>query len=348
MNNREIAFQNATERLKIEAKKASIPVQFQNESGFQVDIDTLTAIRKSVVKQKFYQLNGKKVSDYLPLAIGDNAFADQILTWKELITSDSFEAGISTGSESQAARLSKSDVQVQPVLVPTRYWTNELSYTLIQLGQAARAQNWGLVEAKERGRKKVWDLGIQRAAFLGLETDSSIKGLLTQADVTANTAVITKNLSSMSTSEFQTFLETVLKVYFANSNQTVYPDSFIIPNDDFLGLGAAVDETYPLKSRLQRLKESFEAVTGTMFKILPLVYAQKGKNSAVLGAGSGLNRYTMMRYDPDSILMEIPIDYTTTIQDTIQGFQYQGVAYGQFSSVKAFRPKEMIYFDHSV
>jgi len=364
MTNREIALQNAIERLKYQASMAAVPARyqnvpnfqnsveyqnFQNAAGYTVAIDTLTAIRKSIVHQKFYQLNGKVIGDYMPVAVGDNAFADDILTYKDFIISDDFEAGIQTGSESELNRITQSNVQIQSVLVPTRYWTNELNYSLIDLGKAARAGNWSLIEAKERGRKKVWDLGLQKVAFLGMETDSSIKGLLTQSDVNSNTTVITKFIKDMSTSEFQTFLSSVVNAAYANSNSTVMPNRFVIPQTDFNGLGIAVDETFNFKTRLQRMYEAFRDVTGDDgFQILPLVYAQKDKNASVLGSGSGLNRYTMMRYDSDSVLMEIPLDYTTTIQDTIQGFAYQGVAYGQFSSVKAFRPLEMLYFDHSV
>lgn len=342
---KEIMMQNAVENIK----NSPALMHFQNTSGFQVDIDTLTSIRKSIVEQKFYQLNGKLISDYMPLAIGENAFASDILTYRSFVQSDNFESGISQGSDSEITRLTKSDVQIDSVLVPTRYWTNELSYTLIQLGQASKAGNWGLIEEKEKARKKVWDLGIQKAAFLGLAGDTNIKGLLTQSDVTANTAVIPKFISSMTASEFQTLLTTLIAAYFANSNDTVYPDTFIIPNDDYLGLGRSVDETYPLTSMYTRLLETFRLVTANAnFKILPLVYAQKAKNAEFLGSGSGLNRYTLMRQDPDSVLFQIPIDYTTTIQDTIQGFQYQGVAYGQFASVKAFRPAEMMFFDHTL
>lgn len=337
MKTREILIQNAADRLKQQV------IQFQNEFGFQVDIDTLTDIRKSVVEQKFYQLNGKKISDYMPVSVGENAFSSEVLTYRSYVTSDDFEAGISQGSESMQTRITTSDVEIDSVKVPTRYWTNELNYTLIQLGQASLAGNWSLIEEKERARKKVWDLGLQKIAFLGMTNDSSIKGLLTQADVNSDITTITKPIKDMNEAEFQALLKNMLSSYFSNSNETAYPDKFIISNSDYLGLGESVSETYPLKSKLARLLEAARLVTDNPnFQILPLVYCQQTRNTGIIGK----NRYALLRDDPDSVLFQIPIDYTTTIQDTINGFEYQGVAYGQFASVKAFRPQEMIYFDY--
>ena len=46
--------------------------------------------------------------------------------------------------------------------------------------------------------------------------------------------------------------------------------------------------------------------------------------------------------------MDIPNDYTTTLQDTIEGFTYSSAAYATFTGAKAYRPKEMLYFDWAV
>ena len=91
-----------------------------------------------------------------------------------------------------------------------------------------------------------------------------------------------------------------------------------------------------------------EITNNNDFKILPLSYANINKNADFLGAGAGLNRYCLYRYDSDSVKMDIPIDYSTTIFDTVNGFNYNSIAYAQFSGAKAYRPLEMLYFDHSV
>jgi len=339
MFSKEQLIENAIKRLK--AKNEEI----QNALGFKIDIDTLTAIKEKITTQKFYEV---KPSDYMPVVVGKHAFSESILTYKDYSLGGDFEEGILDGN-SNYSKLAATDTAIDGVTVPIKDWAKKHTFNILELKKASTSGNWSLIEAKEKSRFKNWQLGIQKVSFLGLLSNTGIKGMLTQADVTANTAVITKNISDMTATEFQAFLKAVLAAYYTNSDNTVLPDSFVIPTDDYLGLGTAVDETFNMKSRLQRLKESFAEITqNPNFMIKPLAYAQKERNSDFLGAGSGLNRYTLYRsQDEESLRMDIPIDYTPTIQDTFDGFSYQSVAYGQFTGSKAYRPKEMIYFDHS-
>ena len=320
--------ENAVERLTKE---------IQNQTGFQIDIDTLTGIKSRVTEQKFYEVTP---SEYLPVEVGESPWAEDRLTYKSFSPADDFETGIiETGTNN--GRLARVDTQLEGIRVPRKAWGKTINYNIPELAQAQLAGNWSLVEQKEMSRVKNWQLGIQKIAFLGSATDTRIKGLLNQDDVTNNLVVITKKINEMTPAEFQAFLGTILSVYWDNSNSTVLPDTFIIPTDDYLGLVNSADETYPLKSRLERLQESFAAATGNPnFNILPLAYAQSSRNSL------GVERYVLYRQDPESLTMEIPVDYTTTIQDTINGFTYESVGYGQFSGVKAFRPAEMLYFSY--
>lgn len=314
--------------------------RFENANGFKIDITTLTAIRAKISEQKFYEV---KISDFMPVAVGQHAFYDEILSYRALNVGGGFEAGIiQPGSNRQT--LEKDEVQIEGVKVDILSWAKSIAYNLVELGRASASGNWNLVEAKEKARLKDWQLGLQSIAFLGSSNFSTkAYGLLNQSDVNINTTLIAKNISDMNATEFKAFLAGVLGAYFTNSNSTVLPDTFVIPTDDYLGLGAAVDETYGLKSRLDRIKEAFSSMTGNPgFKVLPLAYAMTERNSL------GENRYVLYRSsDEDSLRMEIPIDYTTTIQDTIEGFYFNSAAYGQFTGAKAFRPDEMLYFDHS-
>ncbi len=79
------------------------------------------------------------------------------------------------------------------------------------------------------------------------------------------------------------------------------------------------------------------------FQILPVAYADKTNNADVTALNK--NRYTLLRYDEDSVRMDIPLDYTNTMANTINGMNYQNAGYGQFTGVKAYRPLEMLYFD---
>lgn len=337
--NRKEAIHNATERLKAEMQNSQAVKQIENQVGYKIDIDTLTGIKSKVTEQKFYEA---KPSDYMPVVVGENAYADDQLTYITRSLADNFEAGlIEPGSND--GKLSQADANIEGVRVPNRFWANQINYNLIELAQASRSGNWSLVEAKERARYTNWWTGVQRVAFLGLDSAANFKGLLTQTTVNINTTTITKNIKDMNPTEFQDFIGNFLSDYVANTNSTAMPDTFIIPTDDYTGLASAVDETFNLKTRLERIQEAAVAVTGNAdFKVLPLNYSQLENNDL------SVNRYVLYRrVDETSLRMDIPVDYTTTVTDTINGFNYTSVAYGQFSAVEAYRPLEMLYFDHA-
>ncbi len=202
-----------------------------------------------------------------------------------------------------------------------------------------------MVTAKERSRKKNWDLGVQQVAFWGLSGNANVNGLLTLPNVNSNTTLITGPINAMSVSSFQTFLAGIMEAYRSNSVRTALPNRFIIPEADYNGLANSADETFPLKSRLDRLREVFREMTGNPnFKILSCAYGMQSLNSAIVGLNK--NRYVLMNYDEDTIRMDIPVDYANTLQNTVNGFNFQNAGYGQFTGAVAYRPLEVLYFDY--
>ena len=175
------------EKSKIRLQNEAIKVK--NETGYQIDIDTLTGIKSEVTTQKFYEV---KPSDYLPVVVGENAFMDSILTWKEFDIGSDFETGIiETGSNRK--RLEEVDAQIDSVRVPVKYWAKAINYNIVEVAQASKTGNWSLIENKERARLRNWQLGIQKTAFLGLQ-ENGVNGLLTMTSVASNTTTITKKL----------------------------------------------------------------------------------------------------------------------------------------------------------
>lgn len=311
----------------------------KNSVGYERAITTLTGIKQKVVEQKFYEI---PIADYIPLIVGENSWSSNLLTYVEYSTGEDFESGIiNTGANN--SRLSEVDTAVDSINVPVVNWAKTIGYTIMDLQIAAKSGNWSLVESKERSRKKNWDLGIQYVAFLGSKVKSDTYGLLTQPDVNSNTAIITEKISGMTAAEFQTFVSTILSAYASNCNYTVMPDRFIMPLDDYLGMGSPVSSDYPMVSKLDYLNKVFKELTANPnFKVLPLSYAQEDINDT---AGVSLNRYTLTRYDQDSVKMELPVDYTTTVADSDNSFNWQSVAYGQYTGTKAYRPLETLYYD---
>lgn len=334
---------NQREQAMATALQNKFNTELRNALGFEINITSLTTILKSVSEQKFFQV---APADFLPVVVGEGAWAQTITKYRDYSVGDKFGTGIlNTGADH--SRLAEVSSAIDAVNTPVSNWAKQISWSFMDVQIAARSGNWDIVSSKERSRKKNWDLGIQELAFWGLTDNSNVKGLLTLSGVTADTTTIPKFIKDMTNSEFQAFLSKLLQAYRANSLYISMPTHFIIPENDYNGLATSVDETYPLKSRLDRIVEALRLMTGNPnFKVLPLAYASKTVNAAITGLNK--NRYVLLNYDQDTLRMDIPVDYTNTMQNTINGFHFQNVGYGQFTGVQLYRPLEILYLDHTV
>jgi hypothetical protein len=316
----------------------------QNSLGYEVAITTLTAISKKISEQKLYEI---PVADYLPVVVGQGMWSSNITTYRSFDAAGTFEEGI-INLAGQNSRLSSADAAVDALNIKISNWAKEIVWSLFELEEAAKSGNWDIVSAKEKSRKRNWDLGVQRVAFLGANglngSSGSCLGLLNQAGVAINTTVITKAISSMSTTELKAFCVAVIEAYRSNCNRTAWPSRFVIPESDYNGLASQASPDFPIKSTLQLLEEMFQVITQKKdFKILPLAYADAAYHSDVT-ALSGKQVYTLLNYEEESVRMDIPLQYTNTLANSINNFQFQNVGYGQFTGVLAYRPLEMLYF----
>lgn len=322
-------------------RQASSP-EIMNALGSEIDITTLTGIIKSVVEQKFYTL---APAMYVPVRLGQGAWSTQLTTYRSFDVSGSFEEGnINTGASN--SRLAEADTGVDAVNKKVINWAKTIGWSLFDIKQASLSGNWDLISSKEKARKRNWDLGIQRIAFVGSASDTGVLGLLTQSGVTANTALITEKISGLSAANFTALVQGLIEAYRANCSRTAMPTHFIMPEDDFNGMATPMPGTvgtYPVPM-LHYLLEAFKLITqDPNFKILPCSYADNLNNADVTGLNK--NRYTLLNYDEDSVVMDIPVDYSNTLQNTINGFSYQDVGYGQYTGVQALRASEMLYLD---
>jgi hypothetical protein len=310
-----------------------------NALGFEVDITTLTTIMKKVTEQKFFEI---APADFIPVRVGEGSWSSNLLTYRSFLLADDFSTGIvNTGGNS--GRLAAGDAGVDSVSVAVKNWAKEINWSIMDLEMAAKAGNWDLVTAKEKSRKKNWDLGIQKIAFLGMAGQSDVLGLLNQAGIAENTTVITKAIKSMTGTELKAFCAAVLAAYRSNCARSAWPTHFAIPESDYLGLAAPSSADFPLKSVLAVLEETFQVMTGNKaFKILPCAYG----DAAVSGAA--YQRYALYNSEEESIRMDIPVDYTNTLANSVNNFSFQNVAYGQFTGVVAYRPLELLYFQYNV
>ena len=318
-----------------EAKLADVNQRFVNSLGYEIPITTLTTIMKKISEQKFFEI---APADYMPVKVGEGSWSTHLTTYRSFNLADDFETGIiNLGSGN--SRMGMADSAVDSVSIKVNNWGKQIEWNLMELETAAKAGNWDLVTAKERSRKKNFDLGIQKVAFLGMENDPSCRGLLNQSGITSDD-LITKNISSMDADELKVFCAGVLDVYRKNCNRTAWPTHFIIPESDFLGLASPASSSFPIRSTLDLLLETFKVMTkNANFQILPCSYCDKTYS------GLGVQRYVLLNYEEESLNMSIPVPYTSTVANSINNFSFQNVAYSQFTGVNVLRPLELLYLD---
>lgn len=311
--------------------------KIKNELGYNISVTTLTEVLASVSEQKYAE---QPIADYFPVKAGLGAWSDSILQYRSQGIADDFSTGIINVS-SNKGRLAGADAGIEAVRNPIYNWAKDITWSLFDVKLASKTGNWDIVEAKEKARKKNWDLGIQGVGFLGLTGDSKILGLMNQVGVTTNSSLITKPISSMTDSEFSAFLAGLLAPYRVNTNKTVWPNRFVIPETDYLGLAIPNSSATPNKSKMEVLLGTLRILTKNAdFQILPNIYGDNAFNG-------GLGQvYALYHADVDSMYMAIPVDYTNTAQNTNNGFHFENVAYGQFGGLFLNRPQEFMYFKY--
>ncbi len=320
-----------------EQRRANVLQLQMNNLGIEISVTTLTQILKGVVEQKFFEVSP---SDYFPVVVGEGQFMTQLLKYRAYDISDDFESGLINQGAGKA-RLAQVNAGVDTISIAINNWAKQADWNIFQVEQAAKSGSWELVSQLAQARKRNWDLGVQRVAFLGLASDSGVKGWCNQSSVNSNTTRITKPLKDMTGAELKAFCSGVLDDYRSNCNRSAWPDIFAIPESDYLGLATYTSEDFPIKSVLAYLEETFKIMTKKPnFKILPLAYLDSAYS------GLGLQRYVLASYDQNSGRMDVPLPYTNTQANTFDGFTFSSVGYGQFTGYVAYRPLEMLYFDY--
>lgn len=317
-----------------------------NSTGYQIQTDTLTYIIKEITRQSFYL---EPVGQHIPIRIGEGAFSRALLTNRTYSLADDPESGFVRDGGGQQ-RLSMVDVTVDGVTTYIANWIKGVAYSLIDVEQALRANNWDLITELHIARKTNWDLLVQKIAMIGSVTDTRMPGLLTNTNLNVDTTTIPTNIALMTAAQLQTFVASLIQVYWANTNATAKPNTFLIPYADWNGLNAfvpntvgATTATYPV-SILEYLEKAFTASVKDKeanFRIIPSAYCDAANNP------SNLNIYMLYRDDARSLRMNIPVDYTVTQAGTINNLQFQDAAYGQITGVTILKNLEVMKFTHA-
>ena len=304
-----------------------------NSLGYgDIDVTLLTQIEREVSQQKFYQIDPEL---FVPFDTTQGGWADFITVLRNYSNADADISTWERGVDADNARRAQDGVTLGAESLKIHNLAKMVSYSLFEMRSAMETGRWNIVTEKERARKRDYDLSVQKAVLLG---DTHFKGLLNQTGVASNTTVLTKPISTMTSAEFRTFLGSVFAEYFKNSSMTVLPDTLAIAPSDFLGLGVAVDEQYPLvQSMLTRAREVFREVTGNPnADIKMLAYCEPEYNG-------GYYKYVLYRRDFDTLRVYRPYDYNVVQGATVDGMNYQNTAYARLSDVFVNRPAEMVY-----
>lgn len=310
--------------------------------GYQYTIQTTTLIRARVIEQKFYEV---PIADYIPVVVGEGAWMETIQTNLVYDSAGSFESGIV--SLSDPSNIIQVSTGLAPVPAVVATWNAGYQYSIAEVQKALASNNWDAIAAKKRTLKKMWDLGIQKLAFLGLKSNGTdFPGLLSNASVNTTTGIITKKISGMSTTEFQTLVSVLVADYYTNSNETCYPDKFTMPSDDYNGMAVAASPDFPIgPSKMKYLLDAFKEITGNPnFQILPLLYGQAANNAGYWAVG-GTNRYVLYKGDEETVRMDIPVNFLLTAPGTSNNWNWNGVAAGQFTGANMYRPAQVRYYD---
>jgi hypothetical protein len=328
----------------VEQKRADYAQRQLNALGYEIQITTLTTIMKRISEQKFFEI---PPADYLPVRVGEGAWSTNLTTYRSFDIAPVFEDGVvNTGG--QNSRLSQADAGVDALNIQVFNWAKAIGWSIMDLEFASKSGNWDVVTAKEKSRKRNWDLGIQQVAFLGMNGQNgpggACVGLLNQSGITTNTTEITGYINQYSVAQLKTFCATILEVYRSNVNRTAWPTHFVVPESEYNGLASQASADFPIKSTLQLLEEMFQVITrNKSFKILPCAYADPAYHTTVSQIAN-LHVYALYRYDEESLRMDIPVDYTNTLANSLDNFSFQNAAYGQFTGALAYRPLELMYF----
>jgi len=317
-------------------------LEYLNSIGVDQSITTLTSILPTIIDTKYYQL---PLADFVNISVGQgNPFVSTLYNWSTQIVGGGFESG-NIDMASNKANTESDSIVLEPITRDVMSWKKDVNYNIFQEKTFSQGtQNMDFIAELYKGRKKEYDLGIQELLFFGLQTNTKYKGLLTLSGVTANTALITKKLSDMTTAEFAAFIGSLLSVYQTNNDYTAMPNRFVIPADDYVGLTKFTSEIYPVagSTRLEVLTNCIKTFAPD-FKVLGSAYNIKAKNAAVSGLNK--NRYVLYNNASDTIAMDIPVDFTVTLPGTTNGFDYTSAAYSRYTGLTAFRPLEVMYFD---
>lgn len=307
--------------------------------GLEQTLTTLSQIVGGVQRQRFYTVQGS-LTDYVPIEMSTGAYGKQIAQFAVAQVGDDFETGIvqpGNGINKDA----NVDIAVDLISVRNNFWRMKYEATKEILEMAkVNAQTFSYIEEQERARLKTFQLGIQKVEFLGT-SDGLNFGLLNQPEVTINTSLLPTNVPSMTIEQLTNFAKTAISTYFANTNSTVFPNTWLMPTATYMSLGVPINPEFPIGTIREYLEKAFIAAGAPAdFRILHTVY----NNTAGTG---GRGRHVLYNRNADTLIMYMPKPYTPYPLYPNGSLDMISDAEAQFTGVWVKRPAEVLYLDEA-
>ena len=305
--------------------------------GMEQVITTLTQLVAGIQRQKFYTVQGS-LTDYVPVEMGTGAYSTNIVQTAIAQVGDNFETGIvqpGNGINKDA----NIDIVVDNISIRNNFWRMKYQATKELIEMARRnVINFSYIDEQERARLRTFQLGIQDVMFRGT-SDGLNRGLLNQDEVTVNTSLLPADIASMTLEQYTNFAKTAIATYFANTNSTVFPNTWLMPTSDFMALGVPVNPAYPIGTVREFLENAFrQAGAPADFRILHTVYNQTA-------GANGQARHVLYNRDSDTLTMYLPKPYTPYPLYPAGSLDMLSDAEAQFTGVWVKRPKEVLYMD---
>ena len=305
-------------------------------SGVIQTVDTLTTIQEKVLETKYYT-TPFPLTDYVKMDVGRGAYGTSIFQFVTAYTGATFEQSIVNPASTGVHNNATSDIRIDGISIKNNFFRNDYSISNEELRMAAAGRvSFDIVEQKEKARKQMWDLGIQKSHFLGIGDN---KGLLNQTGVTVNTSLLPTGLALLSVAEIKNFAANAISTYYNQTKGTYFPNRWCMPSDAYMQLGVPYGNTFGMPTLLEVFENAFKkAGAPADFKIVHTIYAN---NAATTTYG----RHVLYNNDEENIIRYIPKAYTPHPLFPLGSLDMISQSEGQFTGVQVKKPETVLYID---
>lgn len=307
------------------------------QSGIVQTVDTLTTILDSVLNAKYYT-TPFPLTDYVKMDVGRGAYGSQVFQFATAYTGSTFEQSIINPASTGVHNNATSDIRIDGLSIKNNFFRNDYSVSNEELRMAAAGRvSFDIIEEKEKARKQMWDLGIQKSHFLGVGDN---KGLLNLSGVTLNTSLLPAGLPALTVAQIKNFAGKAISTYYNLTNGTYFPNRWLMPSDAYMALGVPYGDTFGMPTLLEVFENAFkQAGAPADFKIVHTIYANNANAAGTHG------RHVLYNNSEENIVRYIPKPYTPHPLYPLGSLDMISQSEGQFTGVQVKKPNTVLYID---